>query len=149
LHKLHEVRPHAKERFPISTVGALIRNDGGEVLMIQTHKWSNMWGIPGGKIQYGETSVDALRREILEETALRVSEVEFAMVQDCIASKEFYREAHFLLLNYTCKVDGGSEVTLNHEAQTFRWASISEALAMPLNQPTRTLIEHVLGNRKS
>ena len=117
--------------------------------MIQTHKWSNMWGIPGGKIQYGETSVDALRREILEETALRVSDIEFAMVQDCIASKEFYREAHFLLLNYTCKVDGGSEVTLNHEAQTFRWASISEALAMPLNQPTRTLIEHVLGNRKS
>ena len=148
LHKLHEVRPHAKERFPISTVGALIRNDCGEVLMIQTHKWSNMWGIPGGKIQYGETSVDALRREILEETALCVFDIEFAMVQDCIASKEFYREAHFLLLNYTCKVDGASDVTLNHEAQTFRWTSISEALAMPLNQPTRTLIEHLRANTK-
>ncbi len=144
LHRLHEVRPHAKERFPMSTVGALIRNDQGHVLMIQTHKWSNMWGIPGGKIKYGETSVDALRREILEETQLRITGIEFEMVQDCISSKEFYHEAHFLLLNYTCRVEGASEVTLNHEAQVSRWVGLREALNMPLNQPTRTLIQYVL-----
>ena len=33
---------------PEATVGALIFNDAGKVLMIRTHKWSNLWGIPGG-----------------------------------------------------------------------------------------------------
>jgi phosphoglycolate phosphatase len=49
---------------PLATVGALIFNGAGEVLMIRTHKWSNKWGIPGGKIKWGETSEAALRREI-------------------------------------------------------------------------------------
>ena len=58
--ELH-LKPQAK-RFedshpPIVTVGALIFNAAGEVLMIRTHKWSNLWGIPGGKIKWGETSV--------------------------------------------------------------------------------------------
>ena len=52
---------------------ALIFNAAGEVLMIRTHKWSNLWGIPGGKIKWGETSEAALRREIQEETGLEVT----------------------------------------------------------------------------
>ena len=47
---------------PLATVGALIFNGAGEVLMIRTHKWSNLWGIPGGKIKWGEPSEAALRR---------------------------------------------------------------------------------------
>ena len=63
--------------------------------MVRTHKWSNLWGIPGGKIKWGEASVEALRREIEEETSLDVTDIEFVLVQDCIHSKEFYRDAHF------------------------------------------------------
>ena len=54
---------------PLATVGALIFNAKGEVLMIRTHKWSNKWGIPGGKIKWGETSEAALRREIRRKPA--------------------------------------------------------------------------------
>ena len=81
---------------PETTVGALIFNEAGEVLMIRTNKWSNLWGIPGGKIKWGETSEDALRREIKEETNLEVTGIQFVLVQDCIHSKEFYRDAHFV-----------------------------------------------------
>lgn len=126
---------------PLSTVGALIHDQQGRVLMIRTHKWSNKWGIPGGKIKLGESSVEALRREILEETALQVEDIQFVMVQDCVNSEEFFKPAHFVLLNYTCRVDGPAEVTLNHEAQEFAWVAPAEALAMDLNQPTRVLLE--------
>lgn len=134
------------DRYPISTVGALIFNPQGEVLMIQTHKWSNLWGIPGGKIKWGEASEEALLREILEETALPVTDVRFVMVQDCIHSREFYRDAHFLLLNYTCRTEGDRvpDVRLNEEAQNFRWVAPMEALKMKLNVPTRILLEEVL-----
>jgi len=129
---------------PIATVGALIFDAAGQALMIRTQKWSQLWGIPGGKIKFGETSVEALRREIREETALEIENIMFVFVQDCIHSKEFYRDAHFILLNYTCQCVGEPRVQLNDEAQEFRWVSVGDALAMELNQPTRVLIETVL-----
>lgn len=132
------------QRRPVSTVGALIADDAGRVLMIRTNKWSNLWGIPGGKIKFGETSEAALRREIMEETALEIDRIEFVMVQDCIASTEFYREAHFLLLNYTCRTVSGTNVVLNEEAQEFRWLPIDEAFKLPLNTPTRLLLNAVV-----
>ena len=128
---------------PICTVGALIFDSNGHVLMIRTQKWSNMWGIPGGKTKFGETSEEALRREIKEETNLEIDQVQFVMVQDCIHSREFYRDAHFVLLNYTCKVKGRSEVTLNEEAQEFRWVPVKEAMSFELNKPTRVLLEKI------
>ena len=132
---------------PICTVGALIFNDDGRVLMIRTQKWSNLWGIPGGKIKFGEPSVRALEREIKEETNLDVGDIVFVMAQDCIQSKEFYRRAHFVLLNYTCRARGPLEVRLNEEAQEFRWVTTAQALELPLNQPTRTLLENVLKSK--
>jgi len=131
-------------RPPEATVGALIFNKAGEVLMIRTHKWSNLWGIPGGKIKWGEPSENALRREIKEEAGLDVSDTEFVLVQDCIHSKEFYRDAHFVLLNYTCRCDGKPVVKLNDEAREFRWVKTAEALKMPLNTPTRILLEAIV-----
>jgi phosphoglycolate phosphatase-like HAD superfamily hydrolase/8-oxo-dGTP pyrophosphatase MutT (NUDIX family) len=127
---------------PIPTVGALIFNAKGEVLMIQTHKWSNKWGIPGGKIKTNESSEDALRREIIEETGLKLDTIRFEIVQDCIEPPEFYKKAHFLLLNYTATAIGEA-VTLNDEAETYRWLSLDDAYKLDLNGPTRTLLDHV------
>jgi phosphoglycolate phosphatase len=126
---------------PVATVGALIFNARGEVLMIRTHKWSNLWGIPGGKIKTNEGSMDALRREIREETGLELDDIRFVMVQDCIGSTEFYKKAHFLLLNYTARARGAA-VTLNDEAEEYQWVKPEKARQLPLNQPTRTLLEH-------
>ena len=128
----------------VATVGALIANDAGEVLLVRTRKWSDRWGIPGGKIKYGETAEAALRRELEEETGLAVRDVRLVLVQDCIRSPEFYRDAHFLLLNYTCRGEGPAEVRLNEEAQAFQWLPPAAALELELNQPTRRLLEAVL-----
>lgn len=132
---------------PVVTVGALIFNDAGEVLMIRTHKWSNLWGIPGGKVKWGETSDAALRREIKEETNLDVTDIRFVLVQDCIHSKEFYRDAHFVLLNYTALAPEAQAVVLNEEAREFRWVKLDEAFRMPINTPTRKLLDAVKAKR--
>jgi phosphoglycolate phosphatase len=135
---------HATGQHPVVTVGALIYDEQGRVLMIRTHKWSNLWGIPGGKTKFGETSETALRREIQEETALDIADIRFVLVQDCIQSREFYRDAHFVLLNYTCRCIGSSDVRLNEEALEFKWVEPEAALGMRLNEPTRILLNAVL-----
>ncbi len=129
---------------PVVTVGGLIFNATGQVLLVRTHKWSNLWGIPGGKVKGGEPALDALRRELKEETNLAVTDIQFVLLQDCIHSKEFYRDAHFVLLNYTCRCGGESEVKLNDEAQEYRWVEPAEAIKLSINEPTRKLLEAVM-----
>jgi phosphoglycolate phosphatase len=148
LHLKPPVKRFEEGHPPIVTVGGLIYGPKDEVLMIRTHKWSNLWGIPGGKIKWGETAVEALRRELREETGLEVADIELVLVQDCIHSKEFYREAHFVLLNYTCRCAGQPAVKLNDEAREFRWVTVAQALEMPINQPTRKLLSAVAASKR-
>src|SRR5437016_378744 len=56
-----QVKKFEEAHLPIVTVGGLIFDKTGKVLMIRTHKWSDLWGIPGGKVKWGETCADALR----------------------------------------------------------------------------------------
>ena len=143
MHLRPPVKQFVEGHPPIVTVGGLIFNGEGEVLMVRTHKWSNLWGIPGGKTKWGEASEEALRRELKEETNLDIMDIHFVLVQDCIHSKEFYRDAHFVLLNYTCRAQEPAAVKLNHEAQEFCWIKLADAGQLPLNKPTRILVEAV------
>jgi len=143
LHLKPPIKKFEEAHLPVVTVGALIFDEADRVLMVRTHKWSDLWGIPGGKVKWSETSEEALRRELKEETDLEVTDIRFVLVQDCIHSKEFYRDAHFVLLNYTCRCVGKPNVTLNDEAREFRWVSVAAALQMPINQPTKKLLLEV------
>ena len=53
-------------------VRALIINEAGEVLL-QRRTDTGQWGLPGGAVEPGESALEALRREVAEETSLRFS----------------------------------------------------------------------------
>ena len=128
---------------PLATVGVLMVGPSGRLLLIRTHKWRDRWGVPGGKIDYGEGILDAVRREAREETGLELADVRWGPVQEAVESPEFHRAAHFVLLNFFART-GSETVELNDEAQAFAWVTPEEALAMDLNTPTRVLVNAYL-----
>lgn len=128
---------------PIAAVGALVWGPDGRVLIVRTTKWRGLWGVPGGKIEWGETMVEAVRREFLEETGLTLTDIEFVQTQEAVLSPEFYKDAHFLLLDFfACSAT--TEVTPNEEIAEWVWVSVAEALQYPLNSYTRPLLEKAL-----
>ena len=81
-----------KQIYPEPTVGALVLNRKGEVLLVNSHKWGNKLTIPGGHVELGETLVEALRREVREEVGLEIYDVKFLTVQEAIFSSEFWKK---------------------------------------------------------
>ena len=135
----------ASERRVIATVGGLLVAQTGELLLIRTAKWSGRWGLPGGKIDYGETMLDAYRREMREETGIEVEHAEWLCIQDSIESPEFTQPRHFLLINYVSHLPGRPEPRKNYESLQIGWFSPDQIPAMDLNQPTRSAIALATG----
>ena len=64
-------------RFTV-TAGAFVFDDQDRILLLEHEFRANSpWGIPGGFLNKGEQPEQALRRELLEEVALEVTDVQF------------------------------------------------------------------------
>lgn len=134
---------------PLATAGVLIIAPDGDVLLVQSKKWHDLYSIPGGKIELGETREEALHREIQEETGLKVKNMRFALVQECIFSPEFWQKRHFIMNDFMADLDPAyskDQVILNDEAHAFRWIAPAEALQLPLHHECRVFIEWYLNH---
>ena len=57
------------------------------VLLVQ--KWDGTWGLRGGRVEKGESPRRALRREVKEETGLRMRDAELVLEKDRAGRREF------------------------------------------------------------
>ena len=133
-----------RPQYPIPTVGALAEKEG-LVLLVRTAKWRGLWGVPGGKVAWGEALEEVLGREFREEGGLALSAVRLALVQEAILRHEFYKPTHMLLFNYFARAEG--EVRPNEEILEWAWVEPEKGLAYPLNAFTRALLVRYLEGR--
>ena len=131
-----EIRP----QFPLVTVGALIKGPSGRILIVETTKWKGTWGVPGGKVEWGESLEAAVAREFMEEVGLKLNDIRFAMFHEAILDPQFYKESHFIMFNYLARSDG-EDVVSNEEIVRWEWVTPEVALDYALNSYTQILIK--------
>lgn len=85
-------------------VSALIFNN--DRLLLVRHKnlgqENELWAPPGGGIEFGEAGMEALKREVKEETGLTVIKAEFRFINEFIAPPLHAIELFF----YVSRVEG-------------------------------------------
>ena len=132
-----------QKNYPLTTVGALVTNPNQKILIARTTKWRGTWGVPGGKVEWGETLETALIREFKEEVGLQLSQIRFALLQEAVVDPQFFQKAHFVMVNYYAFSES-EIITPNEEIVEWVWVDPQEAFSYPLNSYTRILIEDYL-----
>ena len=130
---------------PRVCIGVIILNSRGELLLLRSHKFKNKWIVPGGGIEWGEQAEDTAKREALEETGLRITDITFLGAEECIFPAEFHKQQHFIFFDFYAKTFD-TQVTLNDEAEEFRWIRPEKASTMDLNTSTRGFIKKYLAH---
>jgi len=126
----------------IPTVGGLIKYKN-LYLFVKTLKWKGKWGIPGGKVNAGETLIQALIREIKEETNLdvRKNNCQFITFFEAIFDEEFYKPIHMILFNYLVKVNNIDFLSFNEEIVDFVWLKKEDFRKIKMNKYTNKLVK--------
>ncbi len=111
------------------------------------HPLKGYWSLPGGLVETGEKLEDAVRREILEETGLRIEPVSrFEIFERIMLDAQGRAEYHYVLADYVCKVVGGA-LRAGDDVSRVEWVRRSELDNYRITEGTREVIERVYDNR--
>ena len=133
--------------FPEPTVGGLIVNNRGKIMLVKSHKWFDKWTIPGGHIELGEKMEDAVVREIKEEVGVDVKVERLLLTQEAIYTGQFWKKRHYIFFDFLCRCENDKVTLDNREIQGYSWVWPGEALNMDLEAFTRNVVEKYLAPR--
>lgn len=116
-----------KKTLPIPSigVGGVLFNRHQQVLLIKRNQppAQGLWSIPGGKLESGESLVDACRREFYEETNLDIE------VEHIVAVVERRLEGfHYVIIDYWVQLgdEERSVPTAQSDVAEAKWISLAD-----------------------
>ena len=127
-------------------VKAVIRDDAGRLLLLKKEQPFEgdtiiKWEIPGGRIDVGEPTIDALKREIKEETGLDVISIERVL-----AAQDILKNPKLHVVRITYLVTTAGEIVVNHSDTSdtlhseARWYTLEELKKLPLDHYFEELV---------
>jgi ADP-ribose pyrophosphatase YjhB (NUDIX family) len=128
--------------YPRVGVGAIVLHQG-RVLLVKRGQAPavGLWSVPGGLVDLGETTVEAVRREVEEECGLKVRVAGLVGVLDRIT-----RDAgglvryHWVLVDYLAVPESNDTITAGSDAAEVRWVSIEEVERLPITEGLMDMI---------
>ena len=115
---------------------ALIADDAGRVLLVRRRRppEADHWGLPGGKVDFGETIAETCARETLEELGVVIAVGELVCVVDQIDLAE---GSHWVAPVFRARITQGEPVNREPEALWEIGWFTPDALPEPLTLSTR------------
>lgn len=104
----------------VHVAAGIIRKEGSDELLAVQRGYGDMlglWEFPGGKLMRGETPEDAVRRELMEELQVKVTNL-----RDFYTVEYDYPDFHLSMECYYCSLADESDEPQKHDRQLdIRW----------------------------
>jgi 8-oxo-dGTP diphosphatase len=122
------------EQRTIPCVGGLVEDADGRLLLVKRGQEpaKGCWSVPGGRVEAGESDVEATAREVLEETGLRVRVGRLAGTVE----RDAPGGGVYLINDYVCEVyaesgvDGFGAPRAGDDADDAGWFTPDEVRAL-------------------
>jgi mutator protein MutT len=117
----------------------VIQNDRALLIRRGSAPLEGEWSIPGGMLEIGETILEGVQRELLEETAVEVRVFDLIEVFERVTRDDEGRlKYHFVILDYLCEAVRG-EAQAGSDVTDVAWARETELNGYSLT-PTATRV---------
>ena len=130
---------------PVLAVGAVIVQEGRIVLVRRAHApGRGDWTLPGGRVEFGESLVDAVRREMREETSLEVIVGPMIELFDRIErADEGHVASHLVIVDYVCAPRAGI-LLAGDDAEAAVWVGVDELAGYQVRPHAAEVIRRAL-----
>ena len=128
--------PQGERGLKIHVVAGVLSDAEGRVLLAQRARGTHLaglWEFPGGKIEPGESAEDAVRRELHEELAIEIGDVE-----PLISIPWHYPEKSIVL--HALHVREFRGVPQGQQQQQLRWEFPGDTTGIPMPPPDRPIV---------
>ncbi|MGK5549347.1 NUDIX domain-containing protein [Streptomyces sp. URMC 127] len=134
----------------VPSVTAVVRNDAQDVLLI--HKTdNNLWALPGGGHEIGESIKDTVVREVEEETGIRVEVMDVSGLYTDPGHVMAYDDGEVrqqFSICFRARPVGGALRT-SSESKEVRWVSLDDLDDLDIHPSMRLRIDHGLDTSRT
>jgi 8-oxo-dGTP diphosphatase len=123
-------------------VGAIVLHEG-RVLLVKRGRAPGLglWSVPGGLVDRGESTVEAARREVEEETGLKVRIAGLVGVLDRVTRDAEGRvRYHWVLIDYLAVPESIDTLAAGSDAAEVRWVTLDEIERLPVTEGLMDMI---------
>lgn len=125
----------------VAAASAIVANEDGEVLLHRRTD-NNLWALPGGGMEFGESVTETIIREVQEETGLEVRPTHVVAVYSDPKHVFAYSDGEVrqeFSVCIECKVVGGS-LRISDESQEIRFVTRHEVVDLDMHPRIRARV---------